>query len=240
MQSIVYYLIIITIILTAIQGNHGLVVAQQLDVDVGNISDSSNDNLSQTHTEPLFNENQSQSFFNIDNQSVILPEPIKDNIEQNIAESTGNDESVGPQGPAGEVGPQGPAGEVGPQGPAGEVGPQGPAGEVGPQGPAGEVGPQGPAGNNSIILKENMYVKNGVQQSTSEEDSFVTATATCNDNDIPLSGGYNIVGDEEGGGNGEINEIGSIPNIQNNSWTINVEGEDIQITPYVVCLNTNN
>ena len=104
MQSIVYYLIIITIILTAIQGNHGLVVAQQLDVDVGNISDSSNDNLSQTHTEPLFNENQSQSFFNIDNQSVMLPEPIKDNIEQNIAESTGNDESVGPQGPAGPQG----------------------------------------------------------------------------------------------------------------------------------------
>ena len=104
MRSIVYYLIIITIILTAIQGNHGLVVAQQLDGDVGNISDSSNDNLSQTQTEPLFNENQTQSFFNIDNQSVMLPEPIKDNIEQNIAESRGNDES------AGEVGPQGPAG----------------------------------------------------------------------------------------------------------------------------------
>ena len=32
MQSIVSYLIIITIVLTAIQGNHGLVVAQQLDV----------------------------------------------------------------------------------------------------------------------------------------------------------------------------------------------------------------
>ena len=85
-----------------------------------------------------------------------------------------------------------------------------------------------------------MYVKNGVQQFTSEEDSFVTATATCNDNDIPLSGGYSIVGDEEGDDNGEINEIGSIPNIQNNSWTVNVEGEDIQITPYVVCLTTSN
>ena len=85
-----------------------------------------------------------------------------------------------------------------------------------------------------------MYVKNGVQQSTSGEDSFVTATATCNDNDIPLSGGYSIVGDEEGDDSGEINEIGSIPNIQNNSWTINVEGEDVQITPYVVCLTTNN
>ena len=85
-----------------------------------------------------------------------------------------------------------------------------------------------------------MDVKNGVQQSTSGEDSFVTATATCNDNDIPLSGGYSIVGDEEGDDSGEINEIGSIPNIQNNSWTINVEGEDVQITPYVVCLTTNN
>ena len=54
MQSIVYYLIIITIILTAIQGNHGLVVAQQLDVDVGNISDSSDDNLSQGHKLNLY------------------------------------------------------------------------------------------------------------------------------------------------------------------------------------------
>lgn len=109
------------------------------------------------------------NLFNIDNQSAMLPEPIKDNIEQNIAESTGNDE------------------------------------------PAGEVWPQGPAGNNSIILKENMYVKNGVQQSISEEDSFVTATATYNDNDIPLSGGYNIMGDKEGGDNEEINEIEAYP-----------------------------
>ena len=95
MQSIVSYLIMITIILTTVQGYHGLAVAQQLDGDVGNISDSSNDNLSQIQTESLFNENQSQSFFNSDNQSVMLPEPIKDNIEQNIGKSMGND------GPAG-------------------------------------------------------------------------------------------------------------------------------------------
>ena len=85
-----------------------------------------------------------------------------------------------------------------------------------------------------------MYVKNGVQQSISEEDSFINATATCNDNNIPLSGGYSIVGDEEGNDKGENNEIGRIPNIQNNSWTINVEGENVQITPFVVCLTTNN
>ena len=60
----------------------------------------------------------------------MLPEPIKDNIDQNIAESAGKMSGgpPGPQGPAGEVGPQGPAGEVGPQGPAGEVGPPGEVG----------------------------------------------------------------------------------------------------------------
>ena len=122
MQLIVSYLIIITIVLIAIQGNHGLVVAQQLDGgDLENTSDSSNDNQSQIPTESLSNENQTESFFNTDNQSVMLPEPIRDNIDQNIAESAG---PPGPRGPAGEVGPQGPAGEVGPQGPAGEVGPQ--------------------------------------------------------------------------------------------------------------------
>jgi hypothetical protein len=206
MQLIVSSLIIITIALTAIPGNQGLVIAQQLDgSDVVNTTDSLNNNVSQIPTGSVPNENQTQSFFNTDNQSVMLPEPIRDNIDRNIAESAG---------------------------------PQGPGGEVGPQGPGGEVGPQGPAGNNSIILKENMYVNNGVQQSTSEEESFVTTFAACNDNDIPLSGGYSIVGAEEEDNNGEINEIESIPNIQNSSWTINVEGEDIQITPYVVCLNT--
>ena len=197
MQLIVSYLIMITIALTAIQSSHGLVVAQQLDgIDLANTRDSSNDSLSQIQTESLSNENQTQSFFNSDNQSVMLPEPMRDNIEQNVAESTG------------------------------------------PQGPVGEVGPQGPVGNNSETLKENMYVNNGVQQSTSEEESFVTTFAACNNNDIPLSGGYSIVGAEEEDNNGEINEIESIPNIANSSWTINVEGEDIQITPYVVCLNT--
>ena len=70
MQVIVSYLIMITIILTAIQGNHVLVVAQQLDGDAGNTSDSSNNTLSQIQTESLFNENQTQSFFDNDNQSV--------------------------------------------------------------------------------------------------------------------------------------------------------------------------
>ncbi len=166
MQLIVSYLIIIAIILTAIQGNYGLVVAQQLDGDVGNTGDISNDNLSQIQTKPISDENQTESFFNSENQSVMLPEPIRDNIDQSVSEPTGNNESAGPPGPA---------------------------------------------GNNSSILKENLYIKNGFQQSTSGENSFVTATATCNDNDIPLSGAYSIVGNQEGDDNGEINEIGSYP-----------------------------
>ena len=109
MQLIVSYLIMITIILTTVQSYQGLAIAQQLDGDVGNTSDSSNNNLSQVQAESLSNENQTQSFFNSDNQSVMLPEPIKDNIDQNIGKSMGND------GPAGEVGPAGPQGPAGPK-----------------------------------------------------------------------------------------------------------------------------
>ncbi len=148
------------------------------------------------------------------NQSAMPPDPIRGNSSQVEIQSAGEVGPAGPPGPAGEVGP---------------AGPPGPAGEVGP------AGPPGPAGNNVTILKDNMYINNGTQQSTSE-DSFITASATCNENDIPLSGGYSIVREEEEDDNGEINEIESIPDLQNNSWTINVEGDDIQITPYVVCL----
>jgi hypothetical protein len=80
-----------------------------------------------------------------------------------------------------------------------------------------------------------IYVQNGTQGSTSE-DSFVTTFATCNGNDIPISGGYSVVSEDEDDNNGEINEIESIPNLLNNSWTINVEGENIKVTPYVVCI----
>ncbi len=64
----------------------------------------------------------------------------------------------------------------------------------------------------------------------------VSTFAKCNDNDIPISGGHSITStdDEE---RGEINEIESYPNLQNKSWITNVEGSDIEITPYVVCLN---
>ncbi len=227
MQFIAFLLITTTIILTAYSGYNPLASAQQINT-VQDAVDSTIENLSQVTNETLPNEDQSdismQASLPDDNQSAISANPIRDNFVSNI--ETGSE--VGPTGEVGPPGPPGPAGEVGPPGPPG------PAGEVGPP------GPPGPAGNNSIILKESLYVKNGVQQSTTEEDSFVTATATCNDNDIPLSGGYNIVGDGEGDDNGEINEIGSIPNIQNNSWMVNVEGEDVQITPYVVCLTTNN
>ncbi|MDQ3084649.1 MAG: collagen-like protein, partial [Thermoproteota archaeon] len=127
-----------------------------------------------------------------------------------------------------------PQGEVGPAGINGTQGPPGPQGEVGPAGINGTQGPPGQAGNNTTS-KVDIYVNNGVQESTSE-DSIVTTFAACNENDIPISGGYSIVKEDEDENNGEINEIESIPNLQNNGWTINVEGDDIQVTPYVVCL----
>jgi len=37
-----------------------------------------------------------------------------------------------------------------------------------------------------------------------------------------------------------VNEIGSIPNIQNNRLTLNLKGEEFQITLYVVFLTTTN
>lgn len=108
-------------------------------------------------------------------------------------------------------------------------------GETGPVGPQGEVGPQGPPGNNSAILKDNLYINSGLRQSPSD-DSPTTTSAKCNGNDIPISGGYSIVSEDEDENNGEINEIESIPNLQNNSWTVNVIGDNIEVTPYVVCL----
>ena len=98
----------------------------------------------------------------------------------------------------------------------------------------GTEGPPGPAGNNTTS-KVNIYVNNGTQKSTSE-DSFVTTFAPCNENDIPISGGYNIVKEDDDEDNYEVNEIESTPNLQNNSWTMNVEGDNIQVTPYVLCL----
>lgn len=100
----------------------------------------------------------------------------------------------------------------------------------------GEVGPPGPSGNNASISMNIVYINNGTPESTSE-DSFVTTSATCNENDIPISGGYSVVKEDEDEDNSEINEIESIPNLLNNSWTINVEGDDLQVTPYVICLS---
>ena len=98
----------------------------------------------------------------------------------------------------------------------------------------GTQGPPGQSGNNTTS-KVNIYVNNGIQESTSD-DSFVTTSAACIENDIPISGGYSIVKEDEVEDNYEVNAIESTPNLQNNSWTINVEGDNIQVTPYVLCL----
>ena len=121
--------------------------------------------------------------------------------------------------------------------PEGPAGPAGPAGVNGTQGETGPPGPPGLNGTNAEILETDVYVNNGTEV-TASDDSSVTTFAQCDNDDIPISGGYSIINEEEGGG--EINGIESVPNFQNNSWVTNVEGSDIEITPYVVCLKTDN
>jgi hypothetical protein len=247
------FLMIIALLLTTTGSNNLFVSAQQLNPTQSNINNLSNDNMSQIPIASIPSDNQSRSFGDGSNQSAMIPEPIRDNqIGVNSVGINGTGGPPGPQGEVGETGPQGPpgpqgeVGETGPQGPPGpqgEVGPPGINGTEGPPGPQGEVGPPGingtegppgPAGNNTTS-KVNIYVNNGTQKSTSD-DSFVTTFAPCNENDIPISGGYNIVKEDEDEDNYEVNEIESTPNLQNNSWTINVEGDNIQVTPYVLCL----
>ncbi len=90
----------------------------------------------------------------------------------------------------GPVGPQGPAGADGAQGPAGAQGPQGPAGQNGAdgaQGPAGPMGPQGPAGG----VTGYQRVAGTVSASNSNTK---TATATCPQGQVVVSGGHAIGG----------------------------------------------
>jgi len=229
------FLMIFTILLTTTGSNYVFVTAQQLDPTQTNINNPSNDNISQIPIGTLPNDNQSQSFGEGGNQSTLIPESIRDNqIGVDSVGINGTEGPPGPQGEVGETGPQGPPGPQGEVGPPGINGTEGPQGEVGPPGINGTEGPPGPPGNNTTS-KVNIYVNNGTQKSTSE-DSFVTTSAPCNENDIPISGGYSIVKEDEDEDNYEVNEIESTPNLQNNSWTINVEGDNIQVTPYVLCL----
>ncbi|WP_179946336.1 hypothetical protein [Candidatus Nitrosocosmicus hydrocola] len=209
MQLIAIILITITITLTSFTSSfydkNVFVIAQET-----NSSEPNNLKLNLNDVQDLNDSstNNTQSNASIQlplpdiNQSAMAPDPIRDHFPNVNASS--------------EVGPQGPPG------PAGEVGPQG------PPGPAGEVGS---AGNNSAISKDQLYIKNGMQGSTSE-NSVISVSATCNDGDIPLNGGYSVVRNEEDQ-DIEIQEIESLPNLQNNSWIVNVEGDDIRVTPYV-------
>ncbi|MBA2267703.1 MAG: collagen-like protein [Nitrosopumilus sp.] len=201
------FLMMITILLTTTGSNYVFVSAQQFDPNQIDTNNPSSDNISQIPVGTLPNDNQSQSFGDGGNQSTLIPESIRDNLDQIEVDSAGIN---------------------------GTQGPPGPQGEVGPSGINGTQGPPGQSGNNTTS-KVNIYVNNGIQESTSD-DSFVTTSAACIENDIPISGGYSIVKEDEVEDNYEVNAIESTPNLQNNSWTINVEGDNIQVTPYVLCL----
>ncbi len=127
---------------------------------------------------------------------------------QGPAGANGADGAQGPQGPAGSEGPQGPAGVAGPEGPQGPAGAPGADGAQGPQGPAGPEGPQGPAGANGADGAQGPVGPMGLQgpaggvsgyervagATSPSNGNAKTATATCPDGKVVMSGGLVIGG----------------------------------------------
>ena len=115
----------------------------------------------------------------------------KDDDRKDIRDRDNKVGPPGPQGPPGVNGTTGATGAAGPQGPQGIQGIQGPIGPNGTQGPEGEQGPPGPEGEqgppgSSQIFPENLYVvTNG-----SNTSGFALDTATCDEGDVAISGGF--------------------------------------------------
>jgi hypothetical protein len=102
------------------------------------------------------------------------------------------------------------------------------------RGPRADTGLPAPADQNTSVISPSLYVIRG-NHSIINGDAIVSTFAQCNPNDLPLSGGYSIVRNDAGNNGEKIEQIESLPNIQNRSWMVNVGGEDIQVTPYVLC-----
>jgi hypothetical protein len=106
---------------------------------------------------------------------------------------------AGPPGPQGEPGPAGPPGLQGPQGEQGAPGPKGERGDTGMQGPVGPAGPQGLPGQpgrdanlSSLQLLTNISQGNVVEISGPRQFETVESTASCDEDQILVGGGYNI------------------------------------------------
>jgi hypothetical protein len=119
------------------------------------------------------------------------------------------------------VGPAGPQGETGA---AGAIGPEGPMGPIGPQGPQGEVGPAGPAGSSTYYVSSaSAAIETGA--------STTQVTATCNEGDVAVSGGFagEVTAADSISGSGPLAD----------SWRITLvnSGLGLTLTAYAVCLD---
>ncbi|MDQ3084936.1 MAG: collagen-like protein, partial [Thermoproteota archaeon] len=113
-EIILCFLMMITILLTTTGSNYVFVSAQQFDPNQIDTNNPSSDNISQIPVGTLPNDNQSQSFGDGGNQSTLIPESIRDNLDQIEVDSAGINGTQGPPGPQGEVGETGPQGPPGP------------------------------------------------------------------------------------------------------------------------------
>jgi Collagen triple helix repeat (20 copies) len=117
------------------------------------------------------------------------------------------------------------------QGPAGPKGETGPQGEVGPAGPEGPVGPAGADGGLA-----GYQIVTGTQVSFTDEDFWVSASATCPQGKVAIGGGASYGVSEV-----DVFIVQSYPSSSDESYTWNLtvanfEGSNT-LTPYAVCAN---
>ena len=119
----------------------------------------------------------------------------RDNNQTGTQGPPGPQGPAGPQGEQGIQGPPGPAGgQTGPQGPQGLPGATGPASTVpGPQGERGFNGTQGPVGPNQISSNNLYLVTGNISNSTTTGSGFANSIAVCENGDVVVNGGYDVV-----------------------------------------------
>jgi hypothetical protein len=184
----------------------------------------------------------------------MAPDAKADELAPTACECTGGVGEQGPEGPEGPQGEQGPKGPQGPEGPRGnpgvagnkgdkgEPGTPGAAGVQGPKGDKGDQGIEGAAGPVGTIPLENVYVRTfSTQAIASVDPGFtlfnMTLTATCDGEDIVLSGGC-ILGTSDDGVTGQL--TGNGPSANGSSWGCaarkSASSGNLQLQARVVCL----
>ena len=130
------------------------------------------------------------------------------------------------------TGTQGPPGPQGPQGP---IGPAGPQGIQGIQGPIGPNVTQGPPGPNQILSTGVYGVVGDPGTSAGSPANVAFSVAICDDGDIVLSGGYELVSPSN------TSEVRDAPLSLGNGWitsAIPINAEfPVEVTTIAFCFD---